>query len=121
MQLNRAVCELKMGIGLALHRLQMETPTSTDHIDDSAIDDRRKSVSTRRSSPRTKRLKGANIVWPLGAPVSCIVRNLSETGAKIEVHTPVPDVFDLVFDVNKSRRSCRVMWRREIQIGVRFI
>jgi len=99
----------------------METPTSTDHIDDSAIDDRRKSVSTRRSSPRTKRLKGANIVWPLGAPVSCIVRNLSETGAKIEVHTPVPDVFDLVFDVNKSRRSCRVMWRREIQIGVRFI
>jgi len=99
----------------------METPTSAGTIGNSAIDDRRKSVEDRRSSPRTKTLKGAAIFWPTGNPVKCIVRNLSETGAKIEVHSLVPGTFDLVFDCDRSRRSCRVVWRKEPMMGVRFI
>jgi hypothetical protein len=99
----------------------METPTSAEPIGGSAIDDRRTSVGDRRSSPRTKTLKGAQIFWPAGSAVKCIVRNLSETGAKIEVHSPVPAIFDLDFDSDRSRRSCRVVWRKEPMIGVRFI
>lgn len=99
----------------------METPTSAAPIDESAIDDRRKSVGDRRSSPRVKTLKGAKILWPTGSAVKCIVRNLSETGARIEVHSPVPGTFDLVFDLDRSRRSCRVVWRKEPMMGVRFI
>lgn len=101
--------------------LQMGTPISDIPIDDSLIDDRRKSVSDRRSSPRTKTLKGAQLVWPTGSAVKCIVRNLSEAGAKIEVHSPVPGTFDLVFDSDRLRRSCRVVWRKEPMMGVRFI
>jgi hypothetical protein len=99
----------------------MELPKSGAPIDDGAIDDRRKSVGDRRSSPRTKTLKGAQIFWPTVSAVKCIVRNLSETGAKIEVHSPVPGTFDLVFDGDRSRRSCRVGWRKEPMMGVRFI
>jgi hypothetical protein len=99
----------------------METPTSAEPIGDSAIDDRRRSVGNRRSPPRTKTLKGAQIFWPAGSAVKCIVRNLSETEAKIEVHSPVPGTFDLVFDTDRLRRSCRVVWRKEPMMGVRFI
>jgi hypothetical protein len=99
----------------------METPTSAEPIGDSAIDDRRTSVGDRRSSPRTKTLKGAQLVWPAGSAVKCIVRNLSETGAKIEVHSPVPGTFDLVFDSDHSRHSCRVVWRKEPMMGVKFL
>jgi|ERR1700677_1511598 hypothetical protein len=99
----------------------METPTSAAPIDAGTIDDRRKSVENRRSSPRIRTLKGAQIVWPTGSPVKCIVRNLSERGAKIEVHSPVPGTFDLIFDGDQSRYPCRVTWRREIQLGVRFL
>jgi hypothetical protein len=99
----------------------METPTSAEPIGDSAIDDRRRSRGERRSSPRTKTLKGAQIIWRNGIPVQCVVRNLSEAGAKIVVHSPVPGTFDLVFDCDQSRRSCRVVWRKEIQMGVKFL
>ncbi|HMK71182.1 MAG TPA: PilZ domain-containing protein [Xanthobacteraceae bacterium] len=98
----------------------MRTPRSAAPIDESAIDDRRKPVGDRRSSPRIKTLKAAKILRPTGSAVKCIVRNLSETGAKIEVHSPVPETFDLVFDLDRSRRMCRVVWRKKPMIGVQF-
>jgi hypothetical protein len=36
----------------------------------------------RRKSTRFKTFKGAELIWPNGVPVKCIVRNVSETGAK---------------------------------------
>jgi hypothetical protein len=68
-----------------------------------------------------KTLKGAVIFWPSGAHDHCIVRNLSKTGANIEVRVPVlHNTFDLVFDDDHSHRSCDVVWRREPRVGVRF-
>jgi len=69
---------------------------------------------------RIKTLKGAQIIWLTGAPVKCVVRNLSQTGAKIEVRDPVPETFELVFDGDENRHPCRVVWRKEFQIGVQF-
>jgi PilZ domain len=89
---------------------------------DGPADDRRVAISNRRGSPRIKTLKGAQIVWPNGTPVSCVVRNLSETGANLEAFEPVlQNTFDLVFDLDQSRRACRVIWRREPRIGVKFL
>ncbi len=107
----------------------METPASNAPIDDSALDDRRKSVRDPRSLPRKKALTGAKVlwptgtavIWPTGTAVKCVVRNVSEKGAKIEVHSPVPETFELVSDVDQSHRSCRVVWRKEPMIGVRFL
>lgn len=101
----------------------MRIPASNASTDDNnpIMDDRRKTGGDRRSSPRIKTLKGAQISWPTGSAVKCIVRNLSETGAKIEVHSPIPATFDFVFDSDQTRKSCRVVWRKESMIGVGFI
>jgi hypothetical protein len=49
-------------------------------------------------------------------PVSCIICDISATGAKLTVGAhDVPDEFVLVF-----RRRCRVMRRSEGQVGVKF-
>ncbi len=110
-------------------------PTNVASIDDSTIDDRRKpgkgdgriddrrkAVTDRRKSPRLKTLKGAQIILRNGAPLACIVRNISETGAKLEVYGPVlQNAFDLVFDLDHSRRSCCVVWRKEPLLGVKFL
>ena len=84
--------------------------------------DRRGSGSPRRAAPRQKTLKGAEIVLPLGLPVRCIVRNISATGAKLEVLGPIlSTTFDIVFDDDKwPRRSCRIVWRKDTAIGVKF-
>ena len=85
------------------------------------IDDRRvKSRGDRRIASRLRALKGAQIVWPTAAAVKCVVRNLSQTGASLEVHGPVPGAFELVFDGDQSRRLCHVVWRGETRIGVKF-
>jgi len=48
------------------------------------------------------------------------VRNLSETGAALDVTSPVgiPTEFTLVTD--GGQRLCRVVWRKEKRIGVTF-
>lgn len=55
--------------------------------------------------------------------VACIIRNLSETGAKLEVVSgtvsTIPRTFDLV--VAKVRpQGCTVMWRSLKELGVQF-
>ena len=94
----------------------METSTGTGSV----IDDRRVAVSDRRIAPRMRALIGGQIVWPNSVPVKCIVRNLSQTGARLEVRDPVPNIFDLVFDRDQLRRSCCVVWRKANLIGVTF-
>ena len=67
-------------------------------------------------------LKGAHIAFKgHGATIDCTVRNLSNRGAclKVENSIGIPDSFDLVLD-NASVRSCRVIWRNAMQIGVEF-
>lgn len=88
---------------------------------DSVIDDRRIAPRDRRASPRRRVLKGAQISWPYGIPVRCVVRNISATGAHIEVEDPVvQNIFDLILDLDQSRHLCRVVWRKGSRIGVKF-
>jgi hypothetical protein len=105
----------------------METPKrAAPFTDDRRVavtpvtDDRRIARTDRRVAQRMRTLKGGQIVWPTGVPVKCIVRNLSQTGANLEVGSPVPHTFELVFDGDQSRRSCTVVWRKETKIGVKF-
>ena len=100
----------------------METPTGVAPIENGAIDDRRKSARDRRISSRTRLLKGAKIIWDNGSYVKCTVRNVSTKGAKLEAHGLVSkNTFQLIFDQDQTRRMCRVVWRKEPMMGVRFI
>ncbi len=81
----------------------------------------RRSGKAIRKHPRWRTLKGGQIVWATGGPVKCIIRNLSEGGASLEVHGPIPhDTFDLIFDSDNSRYQCKVIWRQPPRIGVQF-
>ena len=79
-------------------------------------------MEDKRSPKRHRMLKHATIMFGWAAGISCVVRNVSPTGACLEVasHSGIPDTFDLVFDHDKSRRACEVVWRKRLLIGVAF-
>ncbi len=54
--------------------------------------------------------------------VSCLVRSLSEHGAAIDVISPrgIPDHFTLVLPLEGASHRCRLVWRRDMEIGVTF-
>ncbi len=75
-----------------------------------------------RRSPRQRTYKGGSILLTHLAPLECIVRNLSDTGACLEVPSAsaVPDSFTLLIKPELRKRSCQVMWRSGQRVGVRF-
>ncbi len=78
----------------------------------------------RRHELRARTLKSARILLNHHQSViNCVVRNLSSTGACLKVETTlgIPDRFDVMFDVDKSIRPCRLAWHKETQIGVEFV
>ena len=54
---------------------------------------------------------------------SCVVRNLSEAGAALDIGSQlsIPDQFTLLVLPQKKIYSCAVIWRKERRIGVQFI
>ena len=86
-------------------------------------DERRKAELARRRAPRMRTLKGAQIIVPAGTSIGCTVRNISETGACLQLHSAVflSHTFDLTFDdLDWARRTCRVVWRDALLMGVEF-
>ena len=79
-------------------------------------------VDEHRTAPRRRLLKAGKISFGGGAAFDCTVRNLSETGAALEVISPVgiPERFTLVIDADHRPFPCRVVWRKETRIGVHF-
>ena len=55
-------------------------------------------------------------------PRDCMVVDLSDSGARLFVETPLPDVFVLVVsgDAARLERECRVVWRLGGECGVVF-
>ena len=71
-----------------------------------------------RVAARHRVLKGAGIEFG-GSVISCTVRNISDTGAALDVSpVGIPARFTLVAE--GVRRPCRVVWRKEKRIGVTF-
>ena len=77
----------------------------------------------RRSERRMRTLKVAKIVFNLGHSVfDCMVRNLSPSGALIEVPSMlgIPMHFEIIMDRDGTRRACSVLWHTERRMGVHF-
>jgi hypothetical protein len=76
-----------------------------------------------RVSIRKRTLLGAKIVFNDGHSVfDCIVRNLSDTGAMIQIENPLaaPSTFNLQFSDDRLL-ACEVRWRKINSIGVEFV
>ena len=76
-----------------------------------------------RRTTRTLVLKGGIIILKnRSSTLSCVARNLTNSGACLDVESTVgiPAEFELSFDGGRSGRACRVTWRREDKLGVEF-
>lgn len=75
----------------------------------------------RRAAQRRPVRKAGMIEFPGGA-FSCMVRDLSEAGAALDVPSSsgIPDHFTLLVSGRSDIVRCRSVWRTERQIGVAF-
>ena len=75
-----------------------------------------------RTAPRHRVSKAGTIKFVGGGPIDCLVRNLSITGAALEVSNQarIPDRFILAMLDDGLHLACRVVWRKEYRIGVAF-
>jgi two-component system chemotaxis response regulator CheY len=78
-------------------------------------------MNDKRAKPRQRVLKSAKIRLNRGGSIDCTIRDISEDGACLRLATVlgIPESFELVLD-DKTARSCRVIWRKQSQIGVEF-
>ena len=66
------------------------------------------------------------IIRPLvmDAPVHCLIREISEGGARLRVSNaavPVGSLFDLEIPSRGERRRCYLVWRQMDTLGVEFV
>ena len=75
----------------------------------------------KRRSARRRILKTGYIVFSNKAPkLECAVRNISETGALLQVSATagIPNSFDVIID--GVRRRCSVVRNTETRLGIAF-
>jgi len=79
-------------------------------------------MDEQRDMTRRRVLKPAKRAFGRAGIIDCTVRNISESGACLQVASPlgIPETFDLRLDAEQTTRPCRVLWRKEQQIGVEF-
>ena len=80
-------------------------------------------MEERRTDPRQRVLKGAKIVFnDKRSVINCTIRNLSETGARVQVESQsgIPTYFDLLIEGEERYRHCRLMWRMDHSLGLSF-
>jgi PilZ domain-containing protein len=75
----------------------------------------------RRAQPRQRIFKAGTIEFD-GRAVNCIVRNISASGAALEVASPagIPHEITLHIETHELRQHSYIVWRKEKRIGVAF-
>jgi hypothetical protein len=76
----------------------------------------------RRTKQRNPAFKFGIITCEPDRRILSIVKNISPTGALLEVENAleIPDQFTLTIDTEPASRSCRVTWKKSKQIAVNF-
>jgi hypothetical protein len=80
-------------------------------------------MQERRKITRTRVLKGAKFLLGNSSVRDCVVCNLTNAGAGIEVPNTIelPEALDLAFNGSRSFRRCRLVWRKISKTGVEFV
>jgi hypothetical protein len=78
-------------------------------------------TADKRQSLRRRTLKGAKAVLPNGGVIDCVVKDISEIGARIQIvdALSVPERFELRVP-GTAPLHAEVVWRKLGFIGVRF-
>lgn len=94
-----------------IHLSDLATPNEADRRD-------------HRRAARRRVLKGAVATYnDRHCSIPCTVRDTSATGARILCSGTlnIPDTFELLIELDGIEADCEVMWRKDDQIGVRFL
>lgn len=78
----------------------------------------------KRGAHRLRVLKQGRVVFNRGFSVlDCVIRDVSETGARIECEhaADIPRHFDLLFVADRMMVPCQMRWRRVPLVGAEFI
>ena len=80
-------------------------------------------MQDRRKYPRSRIFKGAKIVLSGSPVIDCLVCNVTNVGAHLQISkiVEIPESFGLTFDGGRTVRSCRVAWRGITEAGVEFV
>lgn len=80
-------------------------------------------MTERRRTPRNWTLNGGTIIFGTAAGIDCVIRNMSDIGAALEVERTagIPDDVTLPIKPEIIKRKCRVIWRSVKRIGVELI
>ena len=76
-----------------------------------------------RAAPRHRVMKPAKMKIEFGGyKRDCVIRDLSVTGAALEVmdQASIPKHFNLVVPEDSLKLPCAIVWRRGFRIGVIF-
>lgn len=79
-------------------------------------------MTEQRKTVRRRIFKSGTIAFNRAAGITCTIRNISATGACLEVASPlgIPDSFTLVIESDHETHPCQVAWRSNKRIGVSF-
>jgi hypothetical protein len=75
-----------------------------------------------RKATRQRVLKQGTLAFGSGGGVDCMVRNISSSGARIDVANPMglPRSFTLVIKTDHFLRRCHPVWCKDTKVGVEF-
>ena len=76
----------------------------------------------KRAAPRRRVLKHGMLAFLGGGGVDCTVRNISLTGARVDIANPagIPAAFTLIIETDKFMRRCHTVWSSDQRIGLTF-
>lgn len=80
--------------------------------------------SDARMAPRRRVLKsGIAACNERRLTMSCTVRDISATGARLrtEGSMTLPDLFELIIEMDGLEADCQVVWRKANEVGVKFL
>jgi methyl-accepting chemotaxis protein len=76
----------------------------------------------RRRSARSRIFKNAKLIIGKSSAIDCVVRNLTNVGARVVVSntTDLPERLEMTFDSGQTIRPCRIVWRTQNETGMEF-
>jgi hypothetical protein len=79
-------------------------------------------MNEKREIQRRRALKTGTICIDNKSTIDCVVRDLSNTGAFLEIESPIgiPDKFTLIMKAAGAKQTCHVAWWSARRIGARF-
>jgi hypothetical protein len=79
-------------------------------------------MTERRIAQRHRVLKQGTLAFGAGGGIDCMVCNISDSGARVDIVNPtmLPESLMLVIKGDQFLRRCRPVWSKDLRVGLAF-